>query len=113
MNTTHLSMNTYQKLASRSAGAGGDGERRLMVAALGLAGEAGEFANLVKKLTAHGHVIPPDALADELGDILWYVAEAASACSLSLGDIAQENVTKLQERYPQGFDQERSIHRRR
>jgi hypothetical protein len=48
LDTNHLSFNEYQKLAGRTAGAGGDGERRLIIAALGLAGEAGEFANLVK-----------------------------------------------------------------
>ena len=48
MNDDHLSLDEYQRLAGRSAGAGGDGQRRLMVAALGLAGEAGEFANLAK-----------------------------------------------------------------
>ncbi|HDN05055.1 MAG TPA: nucleotide pyrophosphohydrolase, partial [Chloroflexi bacterium] len=42
-----------------------------MVAALGLAGEAGEFANLVKKMTAHGHAFDPASLKDELGDVLW------------------------------------------
>lgn len=68
---------------------------------------------LVKKLTAHGHDISPETLADELGDVLWYVAEAATACNLNMGDIAQENVHKLQERYPQGFAQERSINRQR
>ncbi len=113
MDTNHLSFNEYQELAGRTAGAGGDGERRLMVAALGLAGEAGEFANLVKKLTAHGHDISPETLADELGDVLWYVAEAATACNLHMEDIAQGNVHKLQERYPQGFAQERSINRQR
>ena len=113
MDTKHFSLNEYQQLAGRTAGAGGDGERRLMVAALGLAGEAGEFANLVKKLTAHGHDISPAILADELGDVLWYVAEAATACGLNMGDIAQENVCKLQERYPEGFAEERSINRQR
>ena len=42
-----ISMNQFQSLASRSAGAGGDGDRRLIIAALGLAGEAGEFAIMV------------------------------------------------------------------
>ena len=106
-----LTLSIYQDLAGRTAGAGGDGERRLMVAALGLAGEAGEFANLVKKLTAHGHQVSADELADELGDIMWYVAEAASACGLDLGAIAQQNVDKLRRRYPEGFSQERSINR--
>ena len=54
----------------------------MIIAALGLTGEAGEFANMVKKLTAHGHEISVEKLADELGDILWYVAEAATACKL-------------------------------
>jgi NTP pyrophosphatase (non-canonical NTP hydrolase) len=105
------SFNDYQRLAERTAGAGGDGERRLVVAALGLAGEAGEFANLVKKLTAHGHTIPFEALADELGDVLWYLAEAASACSLDLAQIARDNIAKLERRYPEGFSQERSRNR--
>lgn len=108
---TGLKLDEYQQLAGRTSGAGGNGERRLVIAALGLAGEAGEFANMVKKLTAHGHEIPLSDLAEELGDVLWYVAEAASACSLQLGDIAQQNVDKLRRRYPEGFSQERSINR--
>jgi NTP pyrophosphatase (non-canonical NTP hydrolase) len=111
LETQQLSMDEYQYLAGRTSGAGGEGERRLMVAALGLAGESGEFANLVKKLTAHGHDISARALGDELGDVLWYIAEAASACGLSLGEIARQNVEKLRQRYPDGFDQQRSINR--
>ncbi|MBC8496847.1 MAG: nucleoside triphosphate pyrophosphohydrolase family protein [Anaerolineales bacterium] len=106
-----LTLNEYQSLASRTAGAGGDGQRRLIIAALGLAGEAGEFANIVKKLTAHGHDISPDILADELGDVMWYVAEAATAIGIPLGEIAQNNVDKLRKRYPEGFSEERSINR--
>ncbi len=111
MDDNPLTLQDYQHLAQRTSGAGGSGERRLMVAALGLAGEAGEFANLVKKLTAHGHSIGPEALADELGDVLWYIAEAAAASGLDLGDIARQNVEKLMKRYPDGFDPQRSIHR--
>jgi NTP pyrophosphatase (non-canonical NTP hydrolase) len=107
-----LSMNQYQELAARTAGAGKEGERRQIIAALGLAGEAGEFANLVKKMTAHGHPITADELADELGDVLWYLAEAVTACGLKLNDVAQMNVEKLKSRYPEGFSQERSINRK-
>jgi NTP pyrophosphatase (non-canonical NTP hydrolase) len=107
----NLNMNKYQEYAARTSGAGGSGDRRLIIAALGLAGEAGEFANMVKKLTAHGHEIPDEILADELGDVLWYVAEAASACGIKLGNIARGNVEKLKARYPEGFSQERSINR--
>lgn len=106
-----ITLDRYQNLANRSAGAGGEGDRRLMVAALGLAGEAGEFANLVKKMTAHGHPFDPASLKDELGDVLWYLAEAATAAGLDLNEIAQENVDKLLKRYPEGFSQENSVNR--
>ena len=109
--TDQLTLDKYQSLADRSSGAGGDGEQRLIVSALGLAGEAGEFANLVKKMTAHGHKYDPDALNDELGDVLWYLAEAATSAGLSLGQIAADNVDKLIQRYPEGFSQENSINR--
>jgi len=82
-----------------------------MVSALGLAGEAGGFANLVKKMTAYDHTVDPRVVADELGDVLWYVAEAASSCGLNLGEIASQNVAGLSERYPEGFDEVRSRNR--
>jgi NTP pyrophosphatase (non-canonical NTP hydrolase) len=109
--TDQLTLEKYQALANRSSGAGGDGEKRLIVSALGLAGEAGEFANLVKKMTAHGHEFDPGALMDELGDVLWYLAEAATASGLSLEIIASQNVEKLIKRYPEGFSEENSINR--
>ena len=106
-----LSLNEYQLLAGRTAGAGQTGDQRQIIAALGLAGEAGEFANIIKKKTAHGHVIDNNEIAEELGDVMWYLAEAASACGLELADIAKMNVEKLKSRYPEGFSQERSINR--
>ena len=109
--TNDLTLQQYQNLSLRTSGAGGNSDRRLVIAALGLAGEAGEFANMVKKRSAHGHDIPFEKLAEELGDVLWYVAEAASACGLDLEKIAQDNVEKLRRRYPEGFSQERSINR--
>jgi NTP pyrophosphatase (non-canonical NTP hydrolase) len=111
LNSENFTLDEYQRLAGRTAGAGGTGERRMMVSALGLAGEAGEFANLIKKLVAHGHEISSTELADELGDVMWYLAEAASACGLSLGEIGRLNVQKLSRRYPNGFDKERSVNR--
>ncbi len=107
-----MNMNEYQELANKTSGAGQDGERRKIIAALGLAGEAGEFANMIKKLTAHGHDIPVEELAEELGDVMWYVAEAATACGLTLDEIATNNIAKLKARYPQGFSEEASRNRK-
>ena len=51
------------------------------------------------------------SLKDELGDVLWYLAEAATAAGLNLEDIASHNVDKLIKRYPEGFSEEHSINR--
>lgn len=84
----------------------------LINAALGLAGESGEFADLVKKTLFHEH--RPDAarMLDELGDVLWYVALACSALSSSMDAALRQNMEKLNARYPDGFDAQRSRERR-
>lgn len=106
-----LSLNDYQRLALRTAGNHGDFERTLIYTTLGLNGEAGEVAELVKKAFFHGHELPHEQLKRELGDVLWYVAVLAQAMGWSLEEVAQENIAKLARRYPEGFSDERSRHR--
>lgn len=107
-----MDLSNYQHLAMRTVSpAGRDGLKALQNAALGLAGEAGEFADLIKKASFQGHDIDADHLAEEVGDVLWYCALAASALGKDLGQIAQDNVDKLRQRYPRGFEEERSLHR--
>jgi NTP pyrophosphatase (non-canonical NTP hydrolase) len=79
--------------------------------ALGLAGEAGEFADHIKKVVYHGHELDEEYLAKELGDKLWYIADAARNLLLALSTVAGMNVNKLKERYPDGFDEQKSINR--
>ena len=50
-------------------------------------------------------------MALELGDVMWYVVETAAGLGLTLEDIARMNIAKLERRYPQGFDTERSVNR--
>ena len=70
---------------------------------LGLAGEAGEVANIVKKIQRdHGGVINDDVrvrLMDELGDVLWYISACADELGLTLDEIAAYNVEKLAKRH--------------
>jgi len=75
---------------------------------LGLAGEAGEVADDIKKHLFQGHDLDLDALAKELGDVLWYAAATATTLGLSLADIAAGNVAKLEARFPDGFEVRRS-----
>lgn len=83
----------------------------LITGALGLSGESGEVADHIKKWFAQGHELNTDHLAEEIGDVLWYVAITANAIGYTLDDVMQKNVDKLRKRYPEGFDAERSIHR--
>lgn len=86
-------------------------ENSLVNSVMGLCGEAGEAIDHVKKVRFHGHTLNRDYLAKELGDIAWYLAEAAWALDLSLDEIFEMNIQKLSSRYPEGFSIERSIHR--
>lgn len=72
-------------------------EKGLEYTALGLASEAGEFAGKVKKWIRDGKK-DDDALVAELGDVLWYVAQAAAAMDVHLSDVAKMNVDKLKSR---------------
>lgn len=102
-----LTFNEYQRESARTRA----GEPDLILAALGLTGEAGEFADHVKKWYAQGHEIDEDKLALELGDLLWYIACAADALGRRMSHIAIGNVAKLAARYPDGFTVERSMNR--
>jgi NTP pyrophosphatase (non-canonical NTP hydrolase) len=72
-------------------------EQGLEYTALGLASEAGEFAGKVKKMIRDKNY-DLDAMASELGDVLWYVARAAAELDIHLSDVAQMNIEKLQSR---------------
>jgi NTP pyrophosphatase (non-canonical NTP hydrolase) len=71
--------------------------------ALGLAGEAGEIANKVKKLIRDGDTAElRDKIRAEVGDALWYLARLADELGVQLGDLAYQNVIKLQDRKERG-----------
>lgn len=102
-----MDVNEYQRLAQLTVAPGSD----LRTAALGLAGESGEFADLVKKAFYQGHNVDYKALEKELGDILWYAALACTILLVPMGDVMEANIAKLRARYPDGFDSQRSQER--
>jgi NTP pyrophosphatase (non-canonical NTP hydrolase) len=97
--------------AARTLGRDRTHEQQLANAALGLTGEAGEVAEVIKKHLFHATPLDQDALAKELGDCLWYIGAFATVLGLSMDDIARRNIDKLRKRYPEGFDTERSRNR--
>lgn len=101
----------YQLAAMRTSRKDITTDAHLLNGALGLAGEAGEVADLVKKIMYQDHPLDWEHIAKELSDILWYVAETATAIGYDLDTIMQMNIDKLKKRYPDGFTTERSQHR--
>ena len=102
-----LSLDDYQREATRTAVYPGHGEAMgLAYVCLGLAGEAGEIANKAKKVLrdAGGELTDErrDALAHELGDVLWYVAAVASELGVPLGALGAGNLAKLRDRAERG-----------
>lgn len=85
---------------------------RLENGLMGLNGEAGEAIDILKKFLFQGHELDKKHLARELGDVAWYLAVTADALGYYLEDIFQMNIDKLKARYPDGFDQERSVNRK-
>ena len=108
--TEPLTLNDYQRMARRTAGTKGKSDK-MEEAMLGLAGEVGELCDHYKKYMHQGHDIDYNHMAEEAGDVLWYLAEIADALGLTLEEIARRNIDKLRKRYPEGFDPERSINR--
>jgi NTP pyrophosphatase (non-canonical NTP hydrolase) len=89
--------------------------QRLLTAACGITAEGGEFTEIVKKIAFQGKPYNEDNIHHmkrELGDIMWYIAQACIALDISFEEIAQMNFEKLTARYPEGaFSIERSENR--
>ena len=85
---------------------------RLTTAGVGLAAESGEFLEIVKKMVFQGKPWTDDNrdhLIIELGDVMWYVAQACMALEVDFDDVIRGNVKKLEKRYPGGsFSVEKS-----
>ena len=82
-----MTINEYQQLAMKTLNPELSQKDVLINGVMGLCGEAGEAIDLVKKHLAQGHELDKEHLAKELGDIAWYLAEAATALDMSLEDI--------------------------
>lgn len=83
----------------------------LLNGALGLTGEAGEVADMIKKYMFHGHLLNRGEFIKELGDCAWYLAFLCTAIDVSLEEVLIENIEKLKKRYPEGFSELASINR--
>ena len=105
-----MRFNEYQVLARRTQNHELSNADRLNHALRGLASEAGEINGIYQK-ALQGHPVDKYEVADEMGDVLWFLAELADCLCVHLGSVAEHNVSKLLKRYPDGFDADRSVNR--
>lgn len=81
-------------------------------ATLGLTGEAGEVADLIKKVIFHEKELDKEHLKKEIGDVMWYIHLLCHAFRFDLDEIMQMNIAKLDARYPNGFNTYDANHRK-
>ncbi|MGL4774514.1 MAG: nucleoside triphosphate pyrophosphohydrolase family protein [Clostridium sp.] len=101
-----MEINKFQKECTRTCSF--DTEEELVY---GLIGELGEVVDLLKKFRYHRHLYNKHKLTLELGDVLWYLNNLATMHDIDMTFVAYENISKLKERYPNGFNPVDSIRR--
>ena len=106
-----MTFEEYQKLTRKTRNIELTYREQFINGALGLNGEAGEVADLIKKTYFQGHEFCDEKIAQELGDVMWYVALIADCLGMTLEEVAEKNIEKLKKRYPNGFLPKDSIHR--
>ena len=107
-----MQVNEYQKAAMATLNPALDKKDVLINSVMGLWGESGEAIDIVKKWLMQGHELDREHLVRELGDVAWYLAEAATALDVPLEAVFQGNLDKLRQRFPNGFDTGASVNRK-
>ncbi|WP_209121530.1 nucleoside triphosphate pyrophosphohydrolase family protein [Alkalihalobacillus sp. BA299] len=106
-----MNFSQYQKESARTAGLYESFHAALANFTLGFNGEGGEFLDEIKKVEFHGHPLNKEKLIKEAGDHLWYFARLLDLYGIDFNVVAEQNIQKLLDRYPDGFSKERSVNR--
>lgn len=102
--------NEYQKLAERTINKNLDVVELTYHSLHGMSGEIGEIHSIFQK-RYQGHNIDAEHLKKELGDLMWFITEFCTAYGWNLEDIMKTNIEKLEARFPDGFEAEKSLNR--
>lgn len=105
-----MTFSGYQQLAARTINKDLSAECIRNHALFGLSSEVGEVLGIFQK-ELQGHEVDRTHVAKEIGDCLWFLAELCTILRLDMGKLARLNIEKLKARYPDGFEEERSLHR--
>lgn len=99
-----ITFDRYQERTARTdSTVSGDRKDQLLMTALGLAGEVGEYVEIIKKHVYHGKPLDPEIAVKELGDVMWYLSRAIEYAGFKMSEAAQKNLDKLNKRYEDGF----------
>jgi NTP pyrophosphatase (non-canonical NTP hydrolase) len=104
-------LDDYQDMLDRCSDDGRDETLKLLHACMGISTEAGELLDVMKKYLAYGRIIDRVNLAEECGDVLWYVAIILRTLGLSFEDVMQMNINKLEKRFPEKFTADKANNR--
>lgn len=107
-----MKIEEYQKKAWRTINKELKTDELLANMIVGIFGEGGEVSDLIKKSLYQGHKLDKSAIKEEVGDMLWYIANLCNLLGLNLKEVLKENHNKLKKRYPEGFDKGKSINRK-
>ncbi|MCB9025822.1 MAG: nucleoside triphosphate pyrophosphohydrolase family protein [Bdellovibrionaceae bacterium] len=108
INATKTESTDFDKITERLSQ---KGNVRLLHGAIGLATEAGEFLDALKKHIYYGKPLDRVNLAEELGDLFWYCAIIADELQVPFSDIMDKNIEKLKARYGEKFSEEKAENR--
>jgi NTP pyrophosphatase (non-canonical NTP hydrolase) len=97
-----MDFNEYQEKASNTAVYPDELKGGMFYPALGLAGEVGELLNKIKKIARDNATPSREEILSELGDVLWYLSELARRFDISLEEVAEYNLKKLEDRMKRG-----------
>ncbi len=101
-----MKFNEYQKAANRTLLGK---EQVLTNCALGLTGEAGEVANLVRRYAFQSNQLDRKQLIKEMGDVLWYLSQIAEWADIPFDEVADDNIKRLEARYPSNVNEQGQI----
>lgn len=106
-----MEIKEFQEKSKRTFNWGVPYNDQLLNCCLGIHGESGEVADVIKKSIFQGHQMDIEHIKEEIGDVMFYIVNLANVLGLDMGDILESNYLKLKKRFPNGFSVQDSIKR--
>ena len=106
-----MSLNDYQVKSKRTLNQELTKEQTVSNMIMGILGETGEVADIIKKHYYQGHDMDIEHIKEEIGDVMFYIVNLCNVLDLDLEALLYQNHTKLMKRYPNGFNEKDSIER--